>query len=274
MKNGTYPDAMAGFPRIFDLRGDSRRPDRSGSARAVLDLADARFVAHPEADAMFVEQYRRLAAALHHAQFEHGIHSVMVASAVAGEGKTLSATNLALTLSRFGKRVLLVDGDLRKPSVHEALRIENERGLSDVLTLPGIGLAPRLLSATLSVMTGGQQPPDPVALLVSDALGQFLARVREQFDWVVVDTPPVVLFPDAGLVAAKTDRCVMVVSAATTAASVAASAVEAIGASRILGVVLNRAEASDIASGYDYGAYGYGRTNSRRRFGPWGSTRS
>jgi Mrp family chromosome partitioning ATPase len=123
-------------------------------------------------------------------------------------------------------------------------------------------------------MTGGQQPPDPVALLVSDALGQFLALVREQFDWVVVDTPPVVLFPDAGLFAAKTDTCVMVVSAATTPASVVASAVEAIGASRILGVVINRAEASDIASGYDYGRYGYGRNNGRRRFGSWRATRS
>jgi capsular exopolysaccharide synthesis family protein len=222
---------------------------------------------------MFIEQYRRLAATLHQAQSEHGIRSVMITSAVAAEGKTLSATNLALTLSGFGRRVLLVDGDLRKPSVHEAFRIENEHGLSDVLTRRDIGLPPRLLSPTLSVMTGGPQPRDPVALLISDALVQFLTRVREQFDWVVVDTPPAVLFPDAGVFAAKSDTCVMVVNTATTAGSVAASAVEAIGASRILGVVLNRAEASDIPAGYDYGRYGYGRNTRRRRFG-WRSPRS
>ena len=121
------------------------------------------------------------------------------------------------------------------------------------------------------MITGGRHDPDPVALLVSDAAGQFLAEARTQFDWVVVDTPPIVLFPDAGLFAGRLDTCVMVVSAATTASPVAATAVAALGASRILGVVLNRAEPSEIAGGYGYGRYGYAESGGRSRVTRWRS---
>jgi capsular exopolysaccharide synthesis family protein len=197
----------------------------------------------------------------------------LVASAVAAEGKTLSATNLALVLSRFEKRVLLVDGDLRKPSVHRLLAIENSTGLSDILKRPGGRFTAQILSPTLSVITGGHADPDPVALLVSDAAGQFIAQAREHFDWVVVDTPPIMLFPDAGVFADRLDTCVMVVSAATTASPVAVTAVEAVGASRILGVVLNRAEPSEIAAGYDYGQYRTRGRRSARAFRFWRSRR-
>ena len=269
MKNASYAETTAGFARMFDLRDTSQASDRSREAGSVGDLADRRLIVHPEADAVFVEQYRRLGAALHHAQVQKGIRSVMVASAVAAEGKTLSATNLALVLSRFNKRVLLVDGDLRKPSVHELLQIENGIGLSDILKRPGGRLTAQTLSPTLSVITAGHHESDPVALLVSDAAVQFLAEAREHFDCVVVDTPPIVLFPDAGLFADRLDTCVLVVSAATTASPVAATAVEAIGASRILGVVLNRAERCEIAEGYDYGYYGYLGSGDARSRSAW-----
>ena len=184
---------------MLTLRDAVRTSERSVEECTFTDLADAQLIVHPEADPSFVEQYRRLGAALHEAQLQGGIRSVMVASAVEAEGKTLTATNLALTLSRsFRKRVLLVDGDLRKPSVHELLQLQNGTGLSDILKRPGGRLPVQILSPTLSVMAGTQRDPDPVALLASDAVQQFLAETRDHFDWVVVDTPPVILFPDAG----------------------------------------------------------------------------
>lgn len=267
MSNASHAETTAEYARLFDLRDTSRTAERVAGTFTFGDPANRRLIVHPEADPVFVEQYRRLGAALHHAQVHNGIRSVMVGSAVAAEGKTLSATNLALILSRFGKRVLLVDGDMRKPSIHQLLQIENSTGLSDILKRPGEGLTARILSPTLSVITAGHHDPDPVALLVSDAIGPFLAQAREQFDWVVVDTPPIVLFPDAGLFASRLDMCVMVVSAATTASPVAAAAVAAVGASRILGVVLNRAEPSEIAGGYGYDQYGYGDFAPRSRVG-------
>src|SRR5262249_27154170 len=172
--------------------------------------------------------------------------SVMVASAIEAEGKTLGATNLALVLSRsFRKRVLLVDADLRKPSIHQLLQLPNGPGLSDYLARPG-HLPAQTLSSTLSVLTGGRYESDPVALFVSDGLSRLLKEARDQFDWIIVDTPPVLLFPDAGLLADRLDTCVMVIRAARTTSPVAVKAVEAIGRSRILGVALNRAEPSEV----------------------------
>ncbi len=274
MKHASHAEATAGFPRLFDLRDTTRPLERSIGTCTFGDLADRRLIVHPEADPVYVEQHRRLGAALHHAQHKNGIRSVMVASAVGAEGKTLSATNLALMLSRsFKKRVLLVDGDLRKPSVHQLLQLDNGLGLSDILKRPGGHHTAQALSPTLSVITGGHPDPDPVSLLVSEAAGQFLRETRDRFDWVVVDTPPVVLFPDAELFASRLDTCVVVVNAATTASPVAAKAVAAIGASRILGVVLNRAEPTEIAAGYGYGQYGYpGGDHGRRHFAWWRSS--
>lgn len=264
MTKATHANAAPGSGRLFDLR-DNTPQDRLAGAHWFGDQPDSRLVVHPNADPVFVEQYRYLASALHQAQLHEGIRSVMVASAVAGEGKTVSATNLALILSRsFNKRVLLVDGDLRKPSIHDLLRLENGSGLSDMLKRPGERPAFHTLSETLSVITGGRPDPDPVALLVSDAAAGFLRDMRQQFDWVVVDTPPVLLFPDAGLFAGMLDTCVMVVAAASTPSQIAATAVSTIGSSRIIGVVLNRAETSEIADGYGYGQYGYPDSGSAR----------
>jgi capsular exopolysaccharide synthesis family protein len=271
LKSATHAEATPGFARLFDLRDTARASERSDGDGTFADQADRRLIVHPEADPVFVEQYRRLGAALHAAQLQRGIRSVTVASAVEAEGKTLSATNLALTLSRsFRKSVLLVDADLRKPAVHRLLQLENGVGLSDVLKQPGGPLPMQTLSSTLSVITSGHPDPDPVGLLASDAARQFLAETRDRFDWVVVDTPPIVLFPDAGLIAGRLDTSVMVVSAATTATPVAAKAVAAIGASRILGIILNRAEPTEIAAGYGYGQYldaGSGGRSSR--FSRW-----
>jgi protein-tyrosine kinase len=241
---------------ILDVDGRGRH-----GVKAVKheNLDDRRLIGHAEADPVFVEQYRRLGAVLHHAQLEDGIRSVAIASAVGREGKTLTATNIALMLSRsFNKRVLLVDGDLRKPSVHHVLRIENGSGLTDILEgRSKLMEAARSLSPTFFVITSGRHGADPVSLLVSEAAGRFLDEARDQFEWVVVDTPPVALFPDAGLFLDKVDRCVMVVRASSTSPAVATSAVAAIGATRIIGVVFNGAETTEIAAGYGYGEYGY-----------------
>jgi protein-tyrosine kinase len=255
VKNASHAQAATGSIRLFDLRDTNQTvtPD------------DRRVIVHAEADPVFVEQYRRLGAVLYRAQLQDGIRSLVVASAVGEEGKTLTATNLALMLSRsFNKRVLLVDGDLRKPSVHQLLGIENVSGLTDILDgRSGLMDAARRLSPTLSVITSGRPDPDPVSLLVSDAAGQFLHEARDQFEWLVVDTPPVALFPDAGLFLDKMDRCVMVLRAASTSPAAATAAVATIGASRIIGVVLNGAEATEIAAGYGYGEYGYAAPRRR-----------
>lgn len=208
-----------------------------------------------------IEEYRRLAALLHHTQLERESQVLMVTSAVAGEGKTLTATNVALTLSgSYGRRVLLVDADLRRPSLHQMFDVNNVSGLSDLLNAPD-STAPSLLaiSPRLTLLTAGRPDPDPMAALTSPRMKQLLAEARSGFDWVIIDTPPVGLLTDASLLAQMVDLSLLVVRAESTPFEQVQRAAEAIGRHRITGVVLNRVSklALGEASRYTeyYGSY-------------------
>src|SRR6185369_4203883 len=123
-----------------------------------------------------VEQYRRLAAALHDYQVQHGLKTLMVTSAAPKEGKTLTVTNVALTLSEsYRQRVLVVDADLRRPSLHQVFSIPNERGLSDLVN-GATGIVPVQLSPYLSVMTAGRRLSSPLAMLTSDRIREVVAE--------------------------------------------------------------------------------------------------
>ena len=203
------------------------------------------------------EQYRRLAAVLHDAQGSSGLQVLMVASAVAGEGKTLTAANLALTFSEsYQKRVLLIDGDLRRPTLHSVFRLDSASGLADgLLSATDTKMVVRQVSSRLAVLPAGRPSSDPMAGLTSDRMKRLLAEARGAFDWVILDTPPVMLLPDAHVMASMVDGAVLVVRAGSTPYELVRRASEAIGRSRIVGVVLNRAEPSSQKDHYYY-SYG------------------
>jgi capsular exopolysaccharide synthesis family protein len=164
--------------------------------------------------------------------------------------------------------VLLIDADLRRPSVHSLFGIDNEYGLSDTLkhVTPDGKLPIHRVSPNLWVVPGGRPDADPMSGLVSDTMQQLLSEAVEQFDWVVIDTPPVVLLPDANLLAAMIDTALLVVRANRTPYPLSAKAVEAIGPDRILGVVLNRAQDTDLADGgYYYSKYRYSYGHHKER---------
>jgi protein-tyrosine kinase len=208
------------------------------------------------------EQYRRLAASLHHMQLD-GISVVMIASAVPGEGKTLTASNLALTLSEsYRRNVLLIDGDLRRPTLHELFRVSNHEGLSSGLSeIDDRKLQVMQLSPHLCLLPAGRPNSDPMASLTSERMKRVLAEARETFDWVIVDTPPVGLLPDANLLGAMVDGAVLVIKAGSTPYHLVKRAAEAIGKNKIVGTVLNRAEPDAFTahdgyySGYYYGSH-------------------
>jgi capsular exopolysaccharide synthesis family protein len=203
-----------------------------------------------------VEQYRHLAGRLHLAQAEHGIKVVMIASALPGEGKTLTAANLALTLSEsYHRDVLLIDGDLRRPSIHELLQIQNVSGLNDGLRSEAERKVPLVRwSEHLTVITAGRPDPDPMKVLASDKMRRVITEAAANFEWVIIDTPPVGLLTDASLFSGMVDAAVLVVEAGRTPCADIQRAVQALGRDRIFGVVLNRATAGLRAgyTGYDY----------------------
>jgi capsular exopolysaccharide synthesis family protein len=276
----TEPPQPEGVPDAF-VAPETAATSGTDSADAAIQVprplverlaASEKLVIFPGTDVTLVEQFRRLAAALHHAKLQNGATTVMIASAVEGEGKTLTATNLALTLSEsYQRRVLLIDADLRRPSVHRVFDLDNEYGLSDTLkhVVPDGRLPLHRVSPNLWIVPGGRPDPDPMGGLVSETMQRLLAEAAEQFDWVVIDTPPVGVLPDAKLLTAMIDTALLVVRAASTPYPLSARAVDAIGPGRLLGVVLNRTRDRDLADGgyYYYSSYRYAYTRDRGRRG-------
>jgi capsular exopolysaccharide synthesis family protein len=207
-----------------------------------------------------VEQYRKLAATLHHAQVERDLKVVMVSSAVSGDGKTLTSTNLALTLSEsYRRRVLLIDADLRRPSVHEVFQVKNQNGLTECLAAETERRLPLIqASPYLSLLLAGRPDSDPMSGLTSGRMHRLIGEAAATFDWVIIDTPPVVLLPDANLLAAMVDAAILVIGAGKTPYKLITRAVDALGRNKILGVVLNRVDRSCLVGGYGYGYYSYG----------------
>ena len=195
-----------------------------------------------------LEQYRRLAGVLHLAQSERAAERpkiVMVSSALSSEGKTLTCVNLALTLSEsYHRSVLLVDGDLRRPWLHEVFQVPNVGGLNDSLTSAEGKIPVRQISERLSLLTAGRPTADPMRVLASVRMENVLKQARSRYDWVLLDTPPVTLLTDASLLASKADLVVMVVQAEKTSFEVVQRAVDAVGRERVIGIVLNRIRAT------------------------------
>ena len=203
------------------------------------------------------EQYRRLAAAFHQAQRSNGYKVAMIASAVAGEGKSLTAANLALTLSEsYRRNVLLIDADLRRPSQHSIFQVSGAPGLSDgLISVEEPKLPLHRLSSRLTVLPAGRPTSDPIGAITSDRMRRLIEEAREVFDWVIIDTPPVGLLTDAALLASMADGVLLVVKAESTPYDLVNRAVAALGRERMMGVLLNRAREQAHSSTYDYYKY-------------------
>lgn len=224
-------------------------------------VPESKLVIGAEADAASVEQYRRLAATLHEAQVEKGLKTLMVTSAGPGDGKTLTVVNLGLTLSgSYGRRVLLIDGDLRRAAIHSVLGLSNETGLSDILL--NAGAEPRILDVTpkLSVVTAGPMRDNAQAGLASERMSAFLEAAVKRFDWVLLDSPPVGLISDAQILSQQVQGVIFVIRAGSTPFALVEKALAALGRDRVVGTVLNGVSYTEIPGTTYYGGYaGYYR---------------
>jgi capsular exopolysaccharide synthesis family protein len=224
-------------------------------------VANSKLLVTGQASSATVEEYRRLAATLHEVQVERGIKTLMVTSALPQDGKSLTVANLALTLSEaYHRRVLLIDADLRRPSIHRLFGCTNDSGLADVIRsrdarLPVVEISPRL-----SVLTAGHLDASPLAQLTSDRIRAVVNDAATHFDWVLLDTPPVGLLADAQLLARVAEAVVFVIGAGKTPYQLIRRSIEELGADRILGTVLNRVDERALTVHDYYGGY-YGQSH-------------
>lgn len=195
------------------------------------------------------------------------VRSLVLSSAVPGDGKSTVSTNLALAAAAMGQRVLLVDADLRRPQVHVRFGIPNIQGLSNAIVTdvdPSQLIQRISLDDELFVLTAGQLPPDPTKLLSSRKMFSLMERFKSEYDLVIYDTPPVLGFADAQLIAARTDGLALVVGLGRTDISAVTQALDSMKTSNltILGVVANGVKMTG-GYGYYYGYY-YGHYYSDR----------
>jgi non-specific protein-tyrosine kinase len=194
------------------------------------------------------EGYRTLRSNVEFASVDAPIRSLLVTSAVPDEGKTVTAANLAVVFAQAGRRVILVDADLRKPSVHEILQLPNTRGLTTMLRNESVALDSVVHGteqANLRILTTGPLPPNPAELLGSNRMQAVLATLQADASLVIFDSSPLQAVTDAAVVSSFTDGAILVVDARRSRGRVVRQAREALGraGAHVLGVVLNRVDA-------------------------------
>ncbi len=252
------------------------------SADDVADVTDAPILGNIHSDSSAVgqppaavlksptpwsEAFRVLRTNMQYVEVDHDRRVFVVSSSLPAEGKSTTAVNLAITLALAKQRVVLIDCDLRRPLVAERLELDDAVGTTSVL-IGQVALDEALQEhrgSGLAVLTAGPIPPNPSELLQSIAMEKLLHELRDQYDVVLLDAPPLLPVTDAALLAAQADGAIVVVRHGKTSREQlrhALDRVEAVDA-KIAGVVMNQTPAKKSSSGYGYG-YGYAPDERRR----------
>ncbi|KAA9014193.1 CpsD/CapB family tyrosine-protein kinase [Niallia endozanthoxylica] len=203
------------------------------------------------------EQYRTIRTNIQFSS-DLGIRSIVVTSSAPGEGKSTTVANLAIVFAQQGKKTLLIDADMRKPTVHYKFNVENQKGLTHVLTKRGSleGCIQESAIENLSILTTGPIPPNPAELLGSQVMKDLLDKALEQYDMILIDTPPVLAVTDAQILANLCDGTILVIKSGETEVEAAIKAKELLLSAngKLLGTVLNHKNVNQSHYYYYYGS--------------------
>ncbi|MFA1713798.1 CpsD/CapB family tyrosine-protein kinase [Peribacillus frigoritolerans] len=204
-----------------------------------------------------VEQYRTIRTNLQFSAVEKDIRTMIFTSANAGEGKSTTSINVAAVFSQQGKRILIIDADLRKPSVHTNFNMENYLGLTNIISKQNqlLDVVQPSIYPNLDVLTSGPIPPNPSELLGSNGMVTVLDEAKLHYDLVILDTPPVNAVTDAQVLASMTDGVVLVLSSGSTEIHQAQKAKELLenANAKLLGAILNKKKQKYPDEYYYYG---------------------
>ena len=203
------------------------------------------------------ESYRSLRTNIPYSSIDKQVKTLVVTSSNAGEGKSTVSGNLAYTFFQSGKRVLIIDCDLRKPSLHRKFNVSNEVGLTDVLVgTSELNKVMKKIDDNLYLLTTGTLPPNPAEIIGSNTMENFLDECKINFDYIILDTPPILPVTDSKLLAIKADATVLVVRSEISKSkhvSQAYKELEKVNAN-VIGTILNDVEMYSEKLYYDYSA--------------------
>ncbi|HKR13077.1 MAG TPA: polysaccharide biosynthesis tyrosine autokinase [Pyrinomonadaceae bacterium] len=243
------------------IKGASRRGLLS-SIRPLALLGNGRVNSHPELllgnhDPIVARVYHQLRATMLFPRDGVDIKSLLVTSSLPNEGKTTTAINTAISLAESGANVLLVDGDLRRPNLHEILEVDNDRGLSNALsdgmeTSEILSLIKKTQVEGLSLLTSGQQLQDSERLLDREKLSQLIAILESEFTHIVIDSPPIVPFADSVILGAEVDGVLVVVQGGKTPQEIVLRSLRLLDDvdALIVGVMLNKTNLQPLDTYY------------------------
>lgn len=208
------------------------------------------------------EAYRQLRTSVLLSTAGHAPKTLLVTSSVPSEGKTTTAVNTAISLSQTGARVLVVDGDMRRPRLHNIFEIENRQGLSSILSsemneAETLSMITQHEEGNLFLLTSGPVPPNPAELIGSDQMRRLIGTLEDNFTHIVIDSPPIASFTDGVLIAAMVDGVLLVVHAGKSSRGIvrrSSQLLQEVGA-KIFGVVLNNANLRSQDGYYYYQSY-------------------
>ena len=230
------------------------------------ERVEPRLVAITQPNSSYCEEYRSLRTHVLHKGQRNNLQSIVVASVNPSEGKSVTSINLSWLLAQTdGVRALIIDSDLRMPSLADYMGIEADKGLSHVLS----GTATlkesiiRLEPSGLHILPGGEARQDVAELISGPKFKEILREAREMFDYVIIDAPPLGIFTDATVLINHADGALLVVRANRTKYGALERILEPLPKDRMLGVVLNQSEDVMDESHYNYGYYNYKRLNDQ-----------
>ena len=261
-------------PSVIPFPSIQSPPPTVRAPRPVSGVIDAHLVSLLDPISPRAEQYRTLRYIVEQAHRVEQVSILAVSAPTVGDGKTTTAINLAGALAQSSEaRVVLIDADLRRPALHQYLGMgEARRGLADAIldsTLTLVDVVRPCPPFNLSVLPAGTLTPSPYELLKSPRLGQLFEEARLQYDYVVVDTPPLVPLPDCRIIGKHVDGFLLVVRAHKTRAKLFDEAARVLDSSKVLGVVFNGSDDAALddayATAYDMDGRNGGAPRTGRR---------
>ena len=232
---------------------------------------DATLVTLNQSKSTVNEAYRTLQSNVSFSSVDQTLKTLTVTSPGVSEGKSTTSANLAITYSQTGQKVLLVDCDLRCPRIHHLFQLGNQKGLTNLLCLKQeLEEVKQRVQDNLDVLTTGPLPPNPVELLNSQGMKQFIEATREKYDIIIFDTPPVGILTDAALIASQTDGALLVVASGKSEIDLLKQAKEQLNHAKanLIGAVMTMVPMQSKNYYRYYEHYGLD-TKPKRRFRLW-----